>query len=45
MTVGIQEDVVRLDVSVYDVLAVYISQGAAELGDPEPNGIFRKRFS
>lgn len=39
MAIGVQEDVIRLDISVDDVLGVNIPQGTAQLGDPEPDGL------
>ena len=45
MAIGVEQDIVRLDVSVDDILAVNIAQGTAQLGDPEADGLFCERFS
>lgn len=45
MSLRIQEDVVRLDIAVDDTLRVDISQRAAYLCDPEPNGVLCEAFS
>jgi hypothetical protein len=43
--IGIQQNVVRLDVPVYDVLPVYVSYRATQFSNPEPDSLFRKRLS
>ena len=40
VTGGIEQNIVRLDVSVHDTLFVDVSQGAAQLGHPEPHRFF-----
>lgn len=45
MTIGVEEHVVRLDVSVDDALTMDVSQGTAQLGNPEANSLFSKCFS
>lgn len=42
---GIEQDVVGLDVSMHYALTVYVAQRAANLGDPETNGILGKGLS
>lgn len=39
MPIGIKEDIVRFDIPVNDTLAVNVSQGAAQLGNPKANGL------
>lgn len=45
MTVSIEKDVVGLDVSVDNVLAMDVAQGTAELCDPKPYRRFGKCLS
>lgn len=45
MAIGIEEDVVWLHITMYDALAVYISQSTAQLGYPEPDGVFCESLS
>lgn len=45
VAISIQEHVVRLDIPVYDILSVDISQGASQLGYPKPNRIFGECLS
>ena len=40
MALGIQQNIVRLDITMDDALAVDVAQRAAQLGDPEANGLF-----
>ena len=42
MAVRVQQYVVRFYVSVYDSLAVYVPQSAAQLGYPEAHGVLRE---
>jgi hypothetical protein len=42
VALGIQQDVIRLDISMDDALLVDIPQGATQLRDPEPHSVFRK---
>lgn len=42
VAVRIQENIVWFDITVDDALTVYVPQGAPQLGDPEPDGVFRK---
>lgn len=42
MSLGVEEDVVWLDVSVDDVLAVDVAQGTTQLGYPEADSLFGK---
>ena len=45
MPVSIQQHIIRLDVPVYDVLSVYISYCATELGNPESDRLFGEGLS
>lgn len=45
VALGIEQDVVGLDIAMHYALAVYVAQRAANLGDPETNGILGKRLS
>lgn len=45
MTIGVQEHVVWLDVTMYNALAMYVSQGAAQFGNPKSHCFFCKRLS
>lgn len=45
MSLRVQQDVIWLDVAMNDALGVDISERAAQLCNPEPNGIFRETFS
>lgn len=45
MSLGVEKDIVRLDISVDDILAVDIAQGTAQFGYPEPDGFFSKGLS
>ena len=40
----IKQNIVRLDVSVYNPLFVYVSQRTSQLRNPEPNRFFRECF-
>jgi hypothetical protein len=42
VALGIQQDVVGLDISMDDALLVDIPQGATQLRYPEPHSVFRK---
>ena len=42
VAVRVKQDVVRLDVPVYDALTVYVADGAAELCYPEAHGVLCK---
>ena len=42
VAIGVEENVVGLDVSMDDVLAVDVAQGTAQLGNPEANSFFRE---
>jgi hypothetical protein len=41
----IQQDVIWLHISMDDALLVDIFQGTSQLGDPEPNCVFRKALA
>jgi hypothetical protein len=41
----VQQNIIRLHVSVYDSLLVYVSQGTTQLGYPESNCFFSKGLS
>ena len=45
MTLCIQQDIVRLDISVYYAHVVYVFQRAAQLRNPEAHRLFCERFS
>ena len=45
MTFGIQQNIVRLNISVYDPLLVYVSQRTSQLRNPESNRFFREGLS
>jgi hypothetical protein len=45
VTIGVEQYVVRFDIAVDDVLAVYISQSASKLGNPKPNSLFGESLS
>jgi hypothetical protein len=45
VAIGIEKDVVRLDISVNNVLTVDISQGTPQLCDPEFNRLLREGLS
>jgi hypothetical protein len=45
VAIGIEKDVVRLDISVNNVLTVDISQGTPQLGDPELNRLLGEGLS
>lgn len=45
MSIGIQENVVGLDVSVDDILGVHVSQGASQFSNPESDRLFGKCLS
>jgi hypothetical protein len=42
VALGIQQDVIWLDVPMDDPLLVDVPQGTSQLCNPEPNRIFRK---
>lgn len=39
VSLGIQQDVIRLDVAVHNALPVDVAQSTAELRDPEADGV------
>lgn len=45
VTIGIEENVVWFDITVYDALAVYVSQSTAQLSYPESHGVFCESLS
>jgi hypothetical protein len=45
MTFRIQQHIIRLDVSMYNALVMYISQCASQLGNPEFHRVFGKGLS
>jgi hypothetical protein len=45
VAIGIQEDVIGLDISVDNVLLVNIPQRTAQFGNPEPNSLFSEGLS
>lgn len=45
VTLRIQQDVIRLNIPVYDALGVDISQSTTQLRDPESHGLFCEAFS
>lgn len=45
MAVGVEQHVVRLDVSVHDALLVDVAHGASQLGHPEPHGLLGEGLS
>jgi hypothetical protein len=45
VAIGIEKHIVRFNITVNDALAVDVSQRAAQLGNPEPDGLFCKGFS
>lgn len=45
VSIGVKEDIVRLDISVDNVLGVDIFESASKLGYPKPNGVFGKGLS
>lgn len=45
MSLSIEKDIVWLDISVDDILAVNIAQGTAQFGYPEPDGFFGEGLS
>lgn len=45
VTIRVQENIVRLNITMYNALTMYISQGAAQLGDPKPYGLFCESLS
>lgn len=45
MPLGVEKDIVRLDVSMDDILAVDIAQGTAQFGYPESDGFFGEGLS
>jgi hypothetical protein len=44
VSVRIKQDVVWLDIPVYDALLVYVADGTAQLCDPEAHSVFGKRL-
>lgn len=42
VSIGVQEHVVRFDISVDDILAVYVFQRTSQLSNPEPDRLFRE---
>lgn len=45
MSIGIQEDIVGLDISVDDILGMHVSQGTSQFGNPESDRLFGKCLS
>lgn len=45
MSLSVEKDIVWLDISVDDILAVNIAQGTAQFGYPEPDGFFGEGLS
>lgn len=45
MSLGVEKDIVGLDVSVYDVLAVDIAQSTAQFSYPESDSFFGEGLS
>ena len=45
VAVRVQQDVVRLDVSVHNALLVDVAHGTPKLGHPEPHSLLRERLS
>lgn len=45
MSLGVEKDIVWLDVSVDDILTVDIAQGTAQFGYPESDGFFGEGLS
>lgn len=45
MPLGVEQDIVRLDVSVNDVLGMDIAEGAAQFSNPETDSLLGKRLS
>jgi hypothetical protein len=45
MAISIEQNVVRLDIAVDDVLSVYISKSTSELSNPKSNSLFGKGLS
>ena len=45
MAIRIKKDIVGLDISMDDILAVHISQSTSELCNPESNSLFGKGLS
>lgn len=45
MPLRVQKHIVRLDITMHDVLSVYVTQCTSKLCNPEPNGLFREGFS
>lgn len=45
MTISVEKDIVWLDITMYDALAVYVSQSTAQLSYPKPHGVFCESLS
>lgn len=45
VTIRVQEDIVWLDITMYDTLAMYVSQSAAQFGDPKSHGLLCEGLS
>jgi hypothetical protein len=45
MAIRIKKDIIGLDISMDDILAVHISQSTSKLGNPESNSLFGKGLS
>lgn len=45
VAIGVEQYVIGLDVAMNDVLAVYVSQSASKLGNPESNSLFGEGLS
>ena len=44
MAIGVEENIVGLDVTVYNVLTVDVAQCASHFGNPEPYRLFGERL-
>lgn len=45
VSLGVEEDVIGLDISVNDVLAMDVAEGATQFSYPEPDGFLGKGLS
>jgi len=45
MSIGIQEDIVGLDISVDDILGMHVSQGTSQFSNPESDRLFGECLS
>jgi hypothetical protein len=45
MAVRVQQNVIRLDISVHDALLVDVAHGTPKLGHPEPHSLLCKSLS